>query len=240
MAIDAAWANGFRRVFLPAQLFKIKSSVDVSGVSLEGTGPVSGCGLMQMDPDKGCITIKGERNGVHVPGGRVAGMSLWAAPGVACGYAVVLGTGAQNLPDRVSLEGLRITTGPLQSGPHGTWYCAINGNGTGRTSPPGFRGMTIRDVEFFNVRSPGIVLWGVNAARISGVMGYTGQGVTAYTGMWIGGSSGVRSTDVQISDCYCEGPLNVTNTINSGFEGRWNGGIQTDTLSQQYCVFSTD
>lgn len=240
IAIDTAYANGFRRVALPAQVFKIKSPIDVSGVTLEGPGPVSGCGIMQTEPNKGAITIKGERNGALVVGGRLANMGVFAAPGVQCGTAISLGTDAQNLPDRVALEGLRITTGSLQSGPHGTWYCAIYANGTNRASPPGFRGMTIRDVEFFNVRSPGIMLWGVNALRMSGVMGYTGQGVTAYTGMWIGGTSSVRSTDVQVSDCYCEGPLNVTNTINSGFEGRFNGGIQTDSLAQQYCAFSTD
>jgi hypothetical protein len=239
-AIDAAWTNGLRKVYLPANIFKIKSPIDVSGVTLEGPGPVSGCALMQTEPGKNAVTIKGERNGSLVVGGKVANMGIFAAPGVQCGYAMTLGTDAQNLPDRVALEGLRITTGPLQSGPHGTWYCAIYGNGTNRTSPPGFRGMTIRDIEFFNVRSPGIVLWGINAARISGVMGYTGQGVTAYTGIWIGGTASVKSTDVQVSDCYCEGPINVTNTINSGFEGRFNGGIQTDSLAQQYCVFSTD
>lgn len=240
-AIDAAWANSLRKVYLPASLFKITAEIDVSGVRLEGPGPLSGCGIMQMTQGKGAVTIKGERNGVHAPGGGLLQMGIFAAPGVQCGYAIAMGSGGQNVPDRVALDGLRITTGPTApTSTHGTWHCAIYANGTTRLAPPGFRGMTIRDVEFFNVRSPGIVLWGVNGLRMSGVNGYTAQGVQAYTGIWIGGTSSVQSTDVQASDCHVEGQLNVTNTVNSGFEGHFYGGVYMDAFSQQTCVVSVD
>jgi hypothetical protein len=236
-AVAAAWENGCRRVFLPVGAYRISRAVDISGVTLEGVGPVSGCALVCTTAGQGCVSILGERNGVHVPGGRLAGMGILIASGLAGGVAVQLGTAGVNLPDRFELAGLRITTAGL---PHGTWTRCIVGNGTGRTSPTGFRGGTIRDVEFFNASGPAIVLWGVNGIRMHGVNGYTGGGLQAATGVWIGGTAAVQSTDVQVSDCCWDGPINVTNTLHSGFEGRFWGGVQTDATSQQSCVFSTN
>ena len=238
-AIDAARSNGMRRVALPDVHMNLSGPVDISGVIVEGTGPFSGCALVCTTPGADCVTINGHHNGVWLPGGRLANMGIFAAPGVACGIGVKIGN-SDKLPDRFALEGLRITTAVPQAGePHGTWLNAIWGVGTGRLSPPGIRGATIRDIEFFNVRSPGIVLHGITNLRLESVNGFTGSGVQAMTGIWIGGTAAVRSNDVQVSDCRVDGPINVTNTEYSGFEGRFWGGIQYDA-SAVGCVFSTD
>lgn len=240
-AIDAAWANGWRKVALPAALYRISAPIDISGVTLEGPGPVSGCGLVITTAGADCVTIKGQRNGVHVPGGRLAGMGIFAEAATSCGIGIKIGDGTlAGMPDRFELEGLRMTTAPLPNGgAHGTWQNAIWGSGTARTSPPGIRGATVRDVEFFNVRSPGIVLHGITNLRMESVNGFTGAGNQSMTGIWIGGTAVVKSNDVQVSDCRVDGPINVTNTEFGGFEGRFWGGIQYDA-SAVGCVFSTD
>ena len=239
-AIDAAYATGGRRVFLPAGRYLMSGAVDVSGVFLEGAGPLFG-GLVLTEPGGGLISIHGQRGGVHCPGGGVRNMYLFAKANVHGGVCVSLGSGGQHMPDRCDLSGLRITTDSVPAGStQGVWERAINLNATTRLSPPGLRGATMRDIEIFNCVGPAVVLWGANGIRMSSVMAYTGGGVQAMMGLWIGGTSAVQSTDVQVSDVKFDGPANVTNTIASGFEGQFAGGIQTDAISQQSCVFSLD
>ena len=85
--------------------------------------------------------------------------------------------------------------------------------------------------------APGIVMHGITNLRMESVQGFTGAGVQALTGIWVGGSAAVPSNDVQVSDCRVDGPLNVTNCQQSGFEGRVWGGVQTDGSAVD-CVFS--
>lgn len=234
-AVDAAFENKVGRVLLPMGFFKISDYIEVAGVALEGVGPVQS-GLILTTAGKDLIHLPGSRSGVHVPGGRVAGLGLFIQAGLQGNSAVLLGQGDTNMPDRAELEGLRITTSGL---PHGLWQRAIFCNATSRLSPPGCRGMTIRDVEVFNCTTPAVVLWGITNLRIESVNTFTGGGTQSMMGFWIGGNASVKCNDVQVSNCRTDGPINVTNTVDSGFEGRFYGGVQYDG-SAVNCVFSTN
>lgn len=242
-AIDAAWASRLCSVRLPAEMIRISDSVDISGVALEGPATFSDCALVLTQSDRDMVSLKGHRAGVHAPGGALRDVNLYLPPGINGRVAIIGGNGDHPtmLPDLFEIEGVRITVAnlPGYSGALGTFQHAMHFNGTTRATPPGIRGGYVKDVEFFNVRGAGLVFFGVTNLRVSNVRGFTGGGVQALTGGWFGGNATVKCDDVQVSDCRWDGPVNVTNTQFSGFEGRFYGGTQYDG-SAVACVFSTD
>lgn len=236
-AIDAAIADPRRpSVRLDAGMYRISGPINVSGVVLLGGGSLVS-GVQLTAPGKDAIVITGEQNGVRYPGGGLLDMFVFVDPDIVGRYAISMGSGI-DIPDRFRLERLRITTGsPDSSQAQGLWERGISAIGTGRESPPGVRGGTIREVEVFNCVSHAVVLWGVNGVTIDALKMYVGSGDQSKMGLWVGGDEDVRTTDVAAAALKIPGPLNVTNTIRGRFSGSWEA-LQVDVFSRGSCSFN--
>jgi hypothetical protein len=226
-AIDAAWADGSQCVKLVSGLYRMSGPVDISGVCLDGVAisygnSAVGTGLVLTTSGRPLVTIKGRRGGIQTPGGRLSGLSLFSGPNVKGLYAIVLGDG-NCLPDRARLEFLRITSYPV-TGPFLGWTGGIFANGDGRASPAGIRGLTIRDVEIFSCSSPAVVLRSITNLRMHAVDMFTGTGNRSVMGMWFSGTPACPISDAQVTNCRCDGPLLVNNSIDSHFDGSFYAG----------------
>jgi len=229
-AAAAAFANGKRAVILDLPgLYRIKSTPELSGVLVFGPGAISGTGLHKTTDGGSFAKLSGERNGAHAPGGGVRGMGLYVDGGKALSSGLDIGGSNSNQPDLARFEDLRITYTGTTLGTMGT---IININGTARTSPKGIRGIYLKDVEGFCNTGPAVICHGTTNSRWESVRLFTGPGGNqALNGFWFGGTDTVYTVDAQMWGCRCDGPINLTNVIQSAFDGAFYGGEQRGLLA---------
>lgn len=252
-AINAAWDDGCRRLFLRHGQYPIFGSLDCSGVLLIGAGAKLGTTIVQTQPGffepnpdtSPTFRFTGRRGDVDAVEGGLKDICIDTT--VNAGVAVDASGDSFYQPDNLLFENVRIGGGdPDTAGTSlgGTWRAAIKVIGTDRvktsTTSLGIRSLRIHWLTAFRCRTPAIVLHGIQMGFLDGVGVFTGDNnnpllANGDHGLWIGGTSTVNSNEIHADKLVLTGPLNITNTKQTRINGQWSV-TQKPTGSGLYLV----
>lgn len=163
-------------------------------------------------------------------GGGCADLSVWAAPGYAPGYGVVLRGNDQFQPNYSVFRNVDIT-GP------GLWHIPLLMDGSAMTGAGGrakdMRDCTLTNVFAFNATAASLYMRSAIGATVVGGGVLSGAGPISASGLWISGTVDVPSTQIDIVGLKNSGQLNITRATHIRYFGSI-GQLNTDASS--HCV----